>query len=127
MASFDSAFISRIHVALHYKRLNDDDRRQIWAKNFSRLKKEGVVEVNPETIIFAVSDPEVQAVEWNGREIRNAFLTAVAMAGYEAKEQHKSAVTLEPKHLRSVVKMSRLFKDYISSTQKNQDEASRRQ
>jgi hypothetical protein len=110
---------------LHYERLSDDYRRQIWAKNFNRLSKEGNVEVVPETIIYAVSDPDMKVVQWNGREIRNAFQTAVAMAVYEARELEKSVVTLEPKHLRSVVKMSKLFKDYITSTHKNQDEAKR--
>lgn len=35
--AFDDAFTSRIHVALHYKRLGDEDRRRIWMHNFERL------------------------------------------------------------------------------------------
>ncbi|KAK3694245.1 hypothetical protein B0T22DRAFT_65433 [Podospora appendiculata] len=35
--AFDSAFTSRIHVALHYRRLNDEDRKRIWLQNFERL------------------------------------------------------------------------------------------
>ncbi len=35
--SFDSAFTSRIHVALHYQRLTDEQRRRIWTQNFERL------------------------------------------------------------------------------------------
>lgn len=35
--AFDSAFTSRIHVALHYRKLNDEDRGRIWIHNFERL------------------------------------------------------------------------------------------
>jgi hypothetical protein len=34
-------------------------------------------------------------------------------------------VVLQADHLKKVVKMSKLFKDYINSTHKNQDEAKR--
>jgi len=64
-------------------------------------------------------------VEWNGREIRNAFQTAVALAQYEARKAGKDVVTLRPEHLKSVVMMSKQFKDYITSTHKNQDETKR--
>jgi SpoVK/Ycf46/Vps4 family AAA+-type ATPase len=125
IGAFDDAFISRIHVALHYKRLSDDYRSKIWDKNFRRLMKEGNIQVSPSTIIYAVNDPDVRAVEWNGREIRNAFQTAVALAQYEARKAGKTEVMLEVEHLRRVVKMSKLFKEYITSTHKNQDEAKR--
>jgi hypothetical protein len=64
-------------------------------------------------------------VEWNGREIRNAFQTAVALAQHEARKAGKDVVTLRPEHLKSVVVMSKQFKDYITSTHKNQDETKR--
>jgi len=67
----------------------------------------------------------VRAVEWNGREIRNAFQTAVALAQYQARKEGKVQVVLQADHLKRVVKMSKLFKDYINSTHKNQDEAKR--
>jgi len=125
VGSFDDAFISRIHVALHYERLNEEQRHQIWSKNFRRLQREERVEIDPDTFFFSASDPELKAVEWNGREIRNAFQTAVALAQYEARKAGKDVVTLRPEHLKSVVMMSKQFKDYITSTHKNQDETKR--
>lgn len=35
--AFDDAFTSRIHVALHYKRLGDEERQRIWMQHFERL------------------------------------------------------------------------------------------
>jgi len=40
--AFDSAFTSRIHVALHYKKLRDSDRQRIWIQNFERLGKQEI-------------------------------------------------------------------------------------
>ena len=39
---FDEAFISRIHVALHYKPLGPEERSKIWANNIRRLENNGV-------------------------------------------------------------------------------------
>lgn len=75
--------------------------------------------------MYIISDADARAVEWNGREIRNAFQTAVALAQYQARKDGKKQVVLEADHLKRVVKMSRLFKEYITSTHKNQDEAKR--
>ena len=38
VGSFDDAFISRIHVALHYKKLSEEYRAKIWKKNFNRME-----------------------------------------------------------------------------------------
>lgn len=125
VGSFDDAFISRIHVALHYKTLTEEHRKKIWEKNFNRLNKEGNVTIDTATIIYAVSDPDVVAVKWNGREIRNAFQTAVALAQFEARKAGLERVLLKVEHLKRVVMMSKQFKNYITSTHKNQDETKR--
>jgi hypothetical protein len=125
VGSFDDAFISRIHVALHYKRLTDEYRAKIWEKNFNRVSKENLISVAPSAYFYVTTDPDLRAVEWNGREIRNAFQTAVALAQYQARKEEKEQVVLQADHLKRVVKMSKLFKDYIDSTHKNQDEAKR--
>jgi hypothetical protein len=117
--------LSRHPFPLHYKKLNDDYRAKIWEKNFNRLSREDSISIAPGAIIYVTTDPDVRAVEWNGREIRNAFQTAVALAQYQARKEGKVQVVLQADHLKKVVKMSKLFKDYINSTHKNQDEAKR--
>ncbi|KAK7738002.1 hypothetical protein SLS63_002335 [Diaporthe eres] len=106
--SFDPAFTSRIHVALHYQRLGDADRARIWANNFDRLERDsaGKVYVTPsarELVFDRRNNAEVNARRWNGREIRNALQTAVALAETEALDDG----------LEKVVKMSRGFKEYL--------------
>jgi ATP-dependent Clp protease ATP-binding subunit ClpA len=125
VGAFDDAFISRIHVALHYKPLSDEYRKKIWEKNFRRLNNEGNITVDTATIIYAVSDADVIAVKWNGREIRNAVQTAVALAQFEARRAGRDSVVLDVEHLKRVVMMSKQFKDYITSTHRNQDETKR--
>ena len=113
--AFDSAFTSRIHVALHYKKLSDDDRLRIWNNNIERLERDsaGKVYVGHSTRDFAYSSEEVRALKLNGREIRNALQTAVALAETEAADDGCETVSVTDKHLRAVVKMSKGFKDFL--------------
>ncbi|KAJ9152151.1 ATPase family AAA domain-containing protein 3B [Pleurostoma richardsiae] len=115
VGAFDSAFTSRIHVALHYRRLGDADRLRVWANNFDRLERDsgGRAWVSRGAREFATSAPEVRALRWNGREIRNALQTAVALAETEALDDGLERVTVAEKHLRAVVKMSRGFKEFL--------------
>jgi len=113
--AFDSAFTSRIHVALHYRRLSDEDRLRIWNNNFERLERDsaGKVYVSMSTREFAYESEDVRALRWNGREIRNALQTAVALAETEALDDGSDKVNVTDKHLQAVVKMSKGFKDFL--------------
>ena len=86
--TFDTAFTSRIHVALHYKALSDADREKIWLNGFERLERDsaGKVHVSVATREYAYESNDVRSLRWNGREIRNALQTAVALAEAEALE-----------------------------------------
>ena len=42
---------------------------------------------------YILSDDVLQDTEWNGREIRNAFQTAVALAEYEAATSQKKRIS----------------------------------
>ncbi|KAI0377552.1 P-loop containing nucleoside triphosphate hydrolase protein [Hypomontagnella monticulosa] len=113
--TFDSAFTSRIHVALHYKSLTDSDREKIWLNSFERLERDsaGKVHVGVATREYAYESRDVQSLRWNGREIRNALQTAVALAETEALEDGSDKVTVADRHLRAVVRMSRGFKNFL--------------
>ncbi|KAL4730640.1 hypothetical protein ACLX1H_002678 [Fusarium chlamydosporum] len=113
--SFDSAFLSRIHVALHYKSLGHEDRERIWGHNFDRLSRDsnGLIHVSSAARDFVWNSQEVRSLKWNGREIRNAMQTALALAENDAEEEGAENITICVKHLRAVVKMSRGFRDYI--------------
>lgn len=116
--AFDSAFTSRIHVALHYRRLNDDDRRRVWMHNFERLERDsgGKCYVPQSAREYAFESEDMKALRWNGREIRNGLQTAVALAESEAVENGVETVTLTDKHLRAVVRMSSGFREFLKKS-----------
>ncbi|KAF5027575.1 hypothetical protein F66182_317 [Fusarium sp. NRRL 66182] len=115
--SFDSAFLSRIHVALHYKSLGNEERERIWTHNFDRLSQDsnGLVLVSGAAREFVWNSRDVRSLKWNGREIRNAMQTALALAEGEAQDENSERITITEKHLRAVVKMSRGFREYLKN------------
>ncbi|KAL1896785.1 hypothetical protein Sste5346_004418 [Sporothrix stenoceras] len=123
--TFDDAFTSRIHVALHYRPLSAESRRRVWMQHFARIERDsgGRIFVLRSAREYAYEDAEVHALELNGREIRNALQTAVALAEADAldkieEEENNGSggqvdVTVTEAHLRAVIKMSAGFKLFM--------------
>ncbi|KAI1472625.1 P-loop containing nucleoside triphosphate hydrolase protein [Daldinia caldariorum] len=66
---------------------------------------------------------ETKELEWNGREIRNTFQSAVALALYDSKTARGKVVPVEESipevkeaHLKEIAHMSTALKNYITST-----------
>ncbi|KAL9621376.1 MAG: hypothetical protein Q9160_004136 [Pyrenula sp. 1 TL-2023] len=120
----DDAFESRLHAIIHYKRLDDSKRAKIWDAFFHKLKKDkkGKVLIGQQARKFVLENEAIKKLEWNGREIRNAFQTAVSLAEFEAAEDPNFDVTepvvVESAHFEKVCKMSKNFKDYMFSLKK---------
>jgi AAA+ superfamily predicted ATPase len=114
--SFDPAFLSRIHVALHYKSLRDEDRERIWLNNFERLEREsaGKVHVSAAARELVWGSGDVRHLQWNGREIRNAMQTALGLAEFDAEGEASDTIIIGEKHIQAVVKMSRDFRDFVN-------------
>lgn len=70
---FDDAFISRIHVVIHYQDFNDDDRTKIWNQFFDKLEAERgkTMRIAKSAKRFVLGNSRMLGVKWNGREIRN--------------------------------------------------------
>ncbi|GJE93103.1 ATPase family AAA domain-containing protein [Phanerochaete sordida] len=68
--TFDEAFLSRIHIALHFRELSHDAKAQIWA---AFLRKVGIALTQDELAKLAERDI-------NGRQIKNATRTATSLA-----------------------------------------------
>ncbi|KAF7502671.1 hypothetical protein GJ744_005284 [Endocarpon pusillum] len=125
---FDDAFISRIHVIIRYDKLRLEDREKIWRQFFAKLKKERKdIEVDPDAKSYVLKNTDMRNNGWNGREIRNAFQTAVALAEYrfaEKKDKENEKVVLEEQDFEEVCQMSTSFKEYLA-TLSGADEAAR--
>ncbi|KAF7354269.1 AAA domain-containing protein [Mycena venus] len=69
--AFDEAFLSRIHVALHFGELSESSRAQVWRAFVTRAQIQNVDEKD----IAELAKREV-----NGRQIKNAVRTAHSLA-----------------------------------------------
>lgn len=70
IGTFDEAFLSRIN-ALYYGDFSDDDRQRVWNNYFDKLEREREDIYVPESTKDYVTNKDVKALKWNGREIRN--------------------------------------------------------
>ncbi|KAI0514731.1 P-loop containing nucleoside triphosphate hydrolase protein [Xylaria bambusicola] len=125
VGSFDDAFISRVHVQLYYPDFDDDQRQQIWQTFVDKLSKErgNSMRLNLNAKEY-IRGNEMRALKWNGREIRNAFQTAVSLAEYDAEKGEDGKIMITDDHLRAVVELSRDFKEYLGELHRG-DEAKR--
>lgn len=135
VGQIDEAFMSRIHIALGYRPLDDDARSQIWDNLFRKIQDDyrrggARIEYEYDAKQFVKRSPEVKALQWNGREIRNAFQTVVALATSDAKKaaERKGESTedvvpeIRERHLRQVVEMSAAFRQYMTSTHEGMED-----
>lgn len=117
---FDEAFKSRIHVSLYYPPLDERSTMQIWKMNLRRLadsKKH--LEVNHKAIKKYAKKhfaelTQAKSATWNGRQIKNAFQTAIALAEFDARTDHQEKPTLTKEHFRTVAKASKGFDAYLA-------------
>lgn len=138
VGQIDDAFVSRVHMAIGYDRLSPKFRRNIWEGFFRKLELEraGRILVGPSAKKFVLHDEEIQKIELNGREIRNALQTAITLAEFESIEAESASgesgptfassqlVIVEENHFRRVLDMSKKFQDYIT-TIRREDEIQR--
>jgi hypothetical protein len=118
VGTFDDAFMSRIHIVIAYKQLDQDDRIQIWKQFFDKLRADKPdFHVLSRARKYVLTDQEMVELQWNGRQIRNgkhpilqllldslylawlltvsffhisAFQTAVALAEYRFLQRKKN-------------------------------------
>jgi hypothetical protein len=68
--AFDEAFLSRIHVALHFEELSQSSKEQVWtaflAKVNAKITEDQLLELSKRDV--------------NGRQIKNAVRTAHSLA-----------------------------------------------
>jgi hypothetical protein len=131
VGDFDEAFTSRIHISLEYKALDEDQTRKVFRVNLDRIEErfrrsERKLTMDDNIPIY-VTDywREYPEARWNGRQIRNACQTALALAEFEAQGgQHNAivdpdaVVNLDVKHFKLVAKAYLNFIEYLKSIYK---------
>ncbi|KAF7528155.1 hypothetical protein PCG10_001443 [Penicillium crustosum] len=127
VGSFDEAVMSRIHVQIGYDPLDEDSRKQIWDGYFKKLSKNHnndgrEIRCSYDAKEFVRKSEDLRALKWNGREIRNAFQTAVALACFQAKQEGSPIPELTDDHLRQVVNMSHNFKGYVKAVRGKEED-----
>ncbi|KAK4216478.1 P-loop containing nucleoside triphosphate hydrolase protein [Rhypophila decipiens] len=124
---FDEAFKSRIHMALYHPPLDWDQTGRIWATHLAKLRSSGLFEFDHNEIIRYAKIHFNSQTEpgshfgpvWNGRQIRNAFQSAVALAAYNHRGTDKIRLTTD--EFEKVSKVSNQFNDYLWSIQGRTD------
>ncbi|GKT47613.1 uncharacterized protein ColSpa_07794 [Colletotrichum spaethianum] len=95
VGAIDDAFRSRLHLTLYYPKLVEKQSTKIWKNNLGKLK-----EVNEQRLkrgqqpikydkreIIKWASTNWESLQWNGRQIRNAFQTAIALAEFKAQSR----------------------------------------
>ncbi|KAH8887911.1 P-loop containing nucleoside triphosphate hydrolase protein [Thozetella sp. PMI_491] len=92
VGAFDDAFRSRIHLQLYYPRLDKEQSYKVWQTNIRRVLKQlnkyrarddiPEIRLNKKKIL-RFAEANYEDLQWNGRQIQNAFQTAVALADFE--------------------------------------------
>ena len=72
VGTFDEAFISRIHVIIHYPDFTDEERDRVWWTFFGKLEEDrGATMRITQSAKDYTQSKELRDLRWNGREIRN--------------------------------------------------------
>ena len=72
--AFDEAFLSRIHIALHFHDLSHESKIQVWKAFISKIGGATATKITPEQISTLAKR------NINGRQIKNAARTAHSLA-----------------------------------------------
>ncbi|ETS84738.1 hypothetical protein PFICI_02763 [Pestalotiopsis fici W106-1] len=139
IGDFDEAFSSRIHMSLYYPPLDEDKTLKVFQLNLDLIKKRFVRQGR--SITFDASAVEKFARDhfkaykynrWNGRQIRNACQTALALAEFDSQggtmniesEMDKSVVVeLQQKYFETVQKAYLAFDEYLGDIQGTQGDS----
>ncbi|OTA92035.1 hypothetical protein M434DRAFT_396717 [Hypoxylon sp. CO27-5] len=123
VGAIDDAFRSRLHLTLYYPQLDRRQSRKIWKVNLRRLKEinedreklgRPKIRIDKEKIL-KYADLNFEELHWNGRQIRNAFQSALALADFAAEDTDKPP-TLSFEQFDTIARASLEFDYYLQTT-----------
>ncbi|KAL0261301.1 hypothetical protein SLS55_004998 [Diplodia seriata] len=138
VGDFDEAVKSRVHCALYYPPLDRKNTKEIWKMNLDLLDKQNAspdsnlhVRFDRDEILRYARRHWKDGNQWNGRQIKNAFQTAVALADWDdikgsAGDDAAAAAStpgagpqLTRKHFEMVARASAHFDMYLKSVRRD--------
>ncbi|EFQ86289.1 hypothetical protein PTT_18550 [Pyrenophora teres f. teres 0-1] len=133
VGSFDEAFRSRIHISLYYPPLDEASTSQIWKMNLRRLQEAQDVDIDVDEAEikkfyrkhWRVNEKK-KSRRWNGRQIKNAFQTALALANWEfhnSKPGTMERPNLNATHFKMVAESSNHFDEYLTGVLHNGEDS----
>ncbi|KAK3349555.1 hypothetical protein B0T25DRAFT_504750 [Lasiosphaeria hispida] len=137
----DEAFKSRIHVALRYPSIDLHSTEKMWNNLLNRIAKDNEtakvkIEFNRTSLLDYASSHyhkhEQTDSTWNGRQVRNAFQTAIALGHHErlmlikdegltldqalqSSDKSLKTVRLTKRNFVKISRTARDFEDYITA------------
>ncbi|APA16115.1 hypothetical protein sscle_16g108850 [Sclerotinia sclerotiorum 1980 UF-70] len=103
VGAIDDAFRSRLHLTLYYPKLTKKQTKQIFEHTFQRIAGINVDRrnrnlpafdyVNSEKKIMRWAEDTWKELRWNGRQIRNAFQTVLALSEFHAKSSNSESTS----------------------------------
>ena len=133
VGTFDDAFKSRIHLSLYYPELKLTPTLKVWKMNIARTRENlRHVDIEEDEILEFAEKQYKKAKKdntgrWNGRQIRNAFQTAIALAEWDLKIEKTKTAKLTRARFEKVEKASREFDKYLKDTHGGANEGERAQ
>lgn len=106
MKSFDIAVQSRIHIAIKYEELTQEQQINIYRAFLEQLQEKKLVDDINDLIKWIQSTG--RKLNFNGRQIRNVVSTALGLAMADGQK-------LNRKHLDRVAEQTKLFKQDLKS------------
>ncbi|KAI0407318.1 hypothetical protein F4802DRAFT_555013 [Xylaria palmicola] len=120
VGTIDEAFKSRIHISLYYPPHDWKTSKQIWQVNLERCMEK--VQADKDELLRYAKKQFHRADEnsrWNGRQIYNAFKTAIALAEFEksnSESKRGQRPILTESHFRQVAQVAKKFDEYLLET-----------
>lgn len=122
VGDFDEAATSRIHCALYYPPLDRRRTLEVWRKGIGRLKLQNgscpiPVKFDRKEILDFARSLWKDGYRWNGRQIKNALQTAVALAEWDKIKDNpdsEACPELKVEHLDTVAKANAHFELYLT-------------
>ncbi|UKZ78990.1 hypothetical protein TrVFT333_006741 [Trichoderma virens FT-333] len=128
VGDFDEAFTSRIHVSLYYPELDHKKTIQVFKLNLEMIEKRIAqkgksIQLDKTDICMFAGEHFIkhEHARWNGRQIRNACQTALALAEFEAQgnnhravQKPNAAIKLDVRHFSVVQEAYLEFAKYMN-------------